>query len=208
MKRTRLHRREQGSNQYASRSRYLGLRGKTWESLAIIASVFGLLLILVLLTKDSVTNIGYLSPLPVHAEEGVDANGLPILTPEEQSDWNAFIRAAHKLAPIYDYPVKVILAQAALESARGTSKYARERKNFFGFTCYDRDPDRYCSYFENQEQGILEYMRLIKNSYPEAYANRANPDRMIELIKAGGYATDPLYVQKIKALPEWKGVSK
>ena len=50
---------------------------------------------------------------------------------------------------------------------------------------------------------MIEYMRLIKNQYPKAYAVRHDPEQMIREIKANGYASDPLYVQKIMSLPEW-----
>jgi flagellum-specific peptidoglycan hydrolase FlgJ len=130
----------------------------------------------------------------------------PTLTPKQLTKWEHFKKKAEELAPIYDYPAKVIISQAALESTRGTSKYAVERNNYFGFACYDADPDANCAYFQNQEQGIIEYMRLIKNRYPKAYSSRKNPEKMIELIKEGGYATDPNYVAKIKGLKEWKSI--
>lgn len=131
-----------------------------------------------------------------------ESNELRPLTPEEEQDWAAMKRMAHKLAPLYDYPVKIILGQMALESARGTSKYCVERHNCFGIGAYDHDPDQ-AFYFENKEQAIIEYMRLIKAYYPDAYALRDNPDAMIVAIHQGGYATDPDYVTKVKALKEW-----
>lgn len=138
---------------------------------------------------------------PVYADEGTKTHKMTLI---EQSRWESFVQKAHELAPLYDYPIKVILAQAALESAHGTSPFAVERNNFFGFTCYDRSPAKDCASFDSIEEGIIEYMRLIKYHYPEAYAQRSNPDKMIQLIWEGGYATDPLYVEKIKALKEWK----
>ena len=129
------------------------------------------------------------------------------LTPEQAANWQSFKQAAIELAPQYDYPVKVIIAQAALESRRGTSRFARERFNYFGIGAFDSNPDRAYTY-DNMEHGIIEYMRFVKERFPEAYAARSNPDRMIELLvdnKMGRkYATDPDYVAKLRDLPEWK----
>lgn len=135
------------------------------------------------------------SPLPKEKAEVT-------LTPEQEQDWEAMKRMARKLAPLYDYPVNVVISQMALESARGTSHYCQTRNNCFGIGAYDSNPDQ-AFWFENKEQGIIEYMRLIKAYYSDAYASRQNPDEMIRLIKANGYATDPNYVQKITSLPEW-----
>lgn len=175
---------------------------KAFLAICMIIAGFSIAINLEMIEK---INNAYASPLPEKGElNTTDENGLPILTPEEKSDWDSFVRAAHKLSPIYDYPVKVLLAQGALESGRGTSKFAKERSNYFGYRCFDGREEEMCAYFENQEQGIIEYMRLIKEHYPEAYQARSNPDRMIELIKEGGYATDSNYVTKVKALPEWR----
>ena len=128
------------------------------------------------------------------------------LTPEQDANWQSFKQAAIDLAPQYDYPVKVIIAQAALESRRGTSRFARERFNYFGIGAFDSDPDKARTY-DNMEQGIVEYMKFVKERFPEAYEARSNPDRMIELLvdnKMGRkYATDPDYVAKLRNLPEW-----
>ena len=129
------------------------------------------------------------------------------LTPEQEQDWDAMKRMARKLAPLYEFPEKVIIAQMALESNRGRSHYCVERHNCFGIGAYDSNPDM-AFYFENKEQAIIEYMRLIKSNFHEAYAARSNPDQMIELlvqnVRGVQYATDPLYVTKLRNLPEWR----
>jgi hypothetical protein len=206
--RTRLYKRTRGSNQHKSIETYYGLKLGTWALIFIVLAFMTIGVTIALQAKAYAEseNHGIVSPLPTFAE-GLDENGLPVLTPEQTSNWYDFVRAAHKLAPIYDFPVKVILAQGALESARGTSKYATERFNYFGIGAFDSDPDQAYTY-ENMDQGIIEYMRFIKARFPEAYAARSNPDRMVELLKENGmgrqYATDPNYVQKLKALPEWR----
>lgn len=132
-----------------------------------------------------------------------EAEVAAVFTDKKAEDWQQFIRMAQAIAPIYDYPVKVLVAQAALESARGTSRWAVERNNFFGYRCYDNREYEMCSWFTSPYEGMIEYIRLIRDKYPEAYALRKDPDAMIKAIKAGGYATDPLYVTKVMSMPEW-----
>jgi len=127
-----------------------------------------------------------------------------VFTDKKAEDWKQFTLMAKAVAPIMDYPVNVLLSQAALESARGTSRWATERNNYFGYTCYDNREFESCSWFASPYESMLEYMRLIKNKYPKAYAARHNPDLMIQEIKNRGYATDPNYVTKVKSMPEWK----
>lgn len=206
MTRSRLHRTYQGSNQHKTVERYFGLKLNTWFSIVVILAIAAIGVTIAVKARAEVKPIGIVSPLPYMAE-GLDENGLPVLSPEQTSTWNDFIRAAHKLAPIYDYPVKVIIAQGALESGRGTSQYAIERFNYFGIGAFDSNPDSAYTY-GNLDQGIIEYMRFVKTRFPEAYAARSNPDRMIELLKSNDagrmYATDPNYVHKLESLPEWR----
>ncbi len=119
-------------------------------------------------------------------------------------DWGDFVKAVERIAPIYDFPVKVAVAQAAHESDYGTSELARIKNNYYGLNAVDWDPFNSAWSFDNPEQCIISYMQLIKSNYPDAYAVRDNPDLMIRMIREGGYASDPLYVQKVKALPEWQ----
>lgn len=181
----------------------LTLKTSNWILIAIVLLLLAIAAMVILphRWKDeqiSILQRGY----KVYAAVG-EVSPDPSLTLTEQTNWNSFVRAAYEVAPIYEYPVNVILAQAALESARGTSKFAKERFNYFGIGAFDHNPDMAFTY-ENQKQVIIEYMRLIKAHYPEAYAQRKNPDLMIEAIKEGGYATDTNYVAKIKGMREWR----
>jgi flagellum-specific peptidoglycan hydrolase FlgJ len=119
--------------------------------------------------------------------------------------WKEFVTAAYELAPIYDYPTSVLLSQAALESAHGTSRMAIQRNNFFGWNCTDGNEEQNCTYFDNPKEAIIEYMRGIKRSgiYDAAYAVRTNPVEMIVAIKNAGYASDPRYITKVMSQPEW-----
>lgn len=143
--------------------------------------------------------ISPISRLQVHAQEATP-------TPEPvkvAENWDDFIKSAMKIAPIYNYPVKVLLAQAALESARGTSHYATTRNNYFGMNAVDWNPDLAYTY-ENQEQAIIDYILTIRSNFPDAWAVRDNPEEMIVRIKAGNYATDPDYIAKVMNMNEWR----
>lgn len=138
---------------------------------------------------------------------------LPVFETEEQviervaqTKWEEFEIAVEKVAPMYNYPAKVVLAQGALESARGRSKFAQERNNFLGIGAYDSDPQKAFS-FENAEQCVVEYMRLVKKNFPEAWENRDNPEKLLHALKKNSkgnmYATDPHYVTKVTSMKEW-----
>lgn len=202
---TRLERvrNAKGSNQYKAKKKARKDVTAQWAfiGLCILVTLIGIRA-LELEVRNGGFNQAYaeapiLSPLPDDVPE------LEKMTLEQQGDWKALQRIAHKLAPLYDFPPKVIIAQMALESARGTSNYCVNRNNCFGIGAYDSNPDK-AFHFENKEQAIIEYMRLIRTRYTDAYEARSNPELMIELIKKGGYATDPNYVAKIKNLHEWK----
>jgi len=120
--------------------------------------------------------------------------------------WDAFVEAVHKVAPMYNFPENVVLAQGALESAHGNSHFAKTRNNFLGIGAFDSNPDDAYT-FENPEQCVIEYMRTIKRNFPEAWDQRENPEKVLELIKNNSqgrmYATDPNYVAKVKSMKEW-----
>lgn len=124
--------------------------------------------------------------------------------------WIEFLNAARVIAQQEDYPVAVIIGQGAHESARGTSRISRSKKNFFGFMAYDSNTNAARTY-STAADSIKDYVKLIKKGnggknkkYMEAYANRSDTAKMIQLIKAGGYATDPSYVSKVTGIREFK----
>lgn len=128
-------------------------------------------------------------------------------TMQPASKWEEFVAASYKVSKIYNYPVNVVLAQGALESGRGTSRYAIERNNFLGIGAYDSHPDLALA-FENPEQCVIEYMRIIRTNFPEAWEKRENPDELLSLLKKNSngrvYATDPDYISKVKSMDEWR----
>jgi uncharacterized FlgJ-related protein len=63
--------------------------------------------------------------------------------------------------------VKLITAIAILESGWGTSRIAKEKKNYFGLSCYDWDPSGSALDFSQEpiEDAILESVQIIKRDY-------------------------------------------
>jgi beta-N-acetylglucosaminidase len=63
--------------------------------------------------------------------------------------------------------IKLITAIAILESGWGTSRIAKEKKNYFGLSCYDWDPSGSALDFskESIEDAILESVQIIKRDY-------------------------------------------
>jgi hypothetical protein len=128
-------------------------------------------------------------------------------TPIPSEPWDQFVIAAQKISKIYNYPPQVVIAQAALESHRGDSFYARTRNNYLGIGAYDVDPDNAYA-FENVEQCVIEYMQLVRKNFPEAWSNRDNAEKLLKLLednsKGNYYASDPDYVSKVMQQAEWE----
>lgn len=166
---------------------------------------------------DRVTN--YLAP-KVEALKQSDWGGVlnygapaqrteqPAYQPTDPGDpWGGFQEKAKRIAAERNYPAGVLLGQAALETARGSSNFARQRNNYFGYQAYDSDPNQAKGY-ATQEDSINDYIDLIQNTprYSWAYQQYLqdkDPGALIANIRKSGYATDPNYVQKVMSLPEF-----
>lgn len=132
--------------------------------------------------------------------DGIVSAGLSALQSEFVDKYHTI---AIQLSSEYGIPWEAVMAQGILESASGTSKFARERNNFFGINAVDSDPNKATSYSTPQE-GWKGYYEFIKNNSRYAAAGAFNykndPYGYIQAIKNAGYATDPNYVPKISAL--------
>lgn len=119
-------------------------------------------------------------------------------------NWNQFKERAVDIAKQEGFPVSVLLGQAALESGRGSSDFARNRNNYFGIGAYDANPNLAFAY-DSIDDNIRGYINLIKHDprYSRAWANRFNPRLMITEIKRAGYATDRNYVGKVMSMAEF-----
>jgi LysM repeat protein len=89
------------------------------------------------------------------------------------NDFQAFCDAENR----YDLNSIFIVAHAAIESAWGTSFFARKRNNLFGFNAVDSDPDLANSY-ASQRVSILDYADFLDRHYLHAgqiFFNGATP---------------------------------
>ncbi len=94
----------------------------------------------------------------------------------------------------------MFFAQAALESAYGTSSYARNRFNLFGWNAYDSAPDN-ASYYQGIEDVVERHMSANMMGYVNqtdwrfgiAYGNKATGISV-------QYASDPYYGKKVSSI--------
>ena len=121
----------------------------------------------------------------------------------------AFIEKYHSIAislsSEYKIPWEAVMAQGILESAAGTSNFARTRNNFFGIAAYTEDPSQALS-FETPEAGWRGYYEnIINTSTYLDYGvckgkNITDPYVYIETITAAGYCESPDYVKQVQEL--------
>ena len=112
---------------------------------------------------------------------------------------------ASALSVQYGIPWEAVMAQGILESAAGTSSFARNRNNFFGIGAVDSNPNN-AHHFETPEAGWEGYYRFIRDN--PRYRNHGifqeptvtDPYAYVSAVKAAGYATDPTYVEKLTPL--------
>ena len=110
---------------------------------------------------------------------------------------------AEKLSIEYGIPWETVIAQGILESASGTSHYARTRNNFFGIGAFDSNPDNAHSYATPEEgwRGYYENIRVTATYRNHgAFNYPGDPYGYLNAIKAAGYATDPNYVAKVSSI--------
>jgi len=111
--------------------------------------------------------------------------------------------------------LELLVAQAALESGWGTSRFAIEGKNLFGIRTYDlREPHMLpwkdkpkkwgVKVFEHECDSILHYTKTLNNHHAyQGYRQMReegidNPYMLIETLDA--YASDENYFAKIKSI--------
>lgn len=153
------------------------------------------------------------SPIPAHYEFEAQTPYVIVHNKVEKPaehyeavSWEEFQSIAKTIAEEEDYPYAVLIGQAALETGRGRSHFAMTRFNYFGIAAYDSNPNAAHSY-SSVEEGIRAYISLIKTAprYQRAWSQKHNPVAMVKAIKAAGYASDPLYVEKVTGMPEFQG---
>ena len=120
---------------------------------------------------------------------------------------SAFVDNYHNIAiqlsAEYGIPWEAVMAQGIIESASGTSNFARNRNNFFGLGAVDSNPDNAYSY-SSPAEGWQGYYNFIKSNPRYAAAGAFNypddPYGYIAALKSAGYATDPNYVSKVSSV--------
>ena len=75
--------------------------------------------------------------------DGVASAGL---SPLQAAFVDQYHSIAEKLSIEYGIPWEAVMAQGILESASGTSRFARERNNFFSIGAFDSNPNNAFSY--------------------------------------------------------------
>ena len=115
---------------------------------------------------------------------------------------------------IYPVNLEVLLAQAALESGWGNSRFALEGKNLFGIRTYDlREPHMLPSnnpkkwgvrVYQHECDSVQHYIDILNNgsAYEEYRKLRDNgvEDSLLYVETLGAYASDKHYIAKIKRI--------
>ena len=120
----------------------------------------------------------------------------------------------HTTTDVYPVNLELLLAQAALESGWGNSRFAREGKNLFGIRTYQltephmlpsNNPKKWgVKVYQHECDSVLNYMLILNNgSAYERYrelidGGETNPYILVETLDA--YAADKNYFGKIKSI--------
>lgn len=132
--------------------------------------------------------------------DGIASAGLSDL---QSSFVDTYHDIAAQLGAEYGIPWEAVVAQGIIESASGTSRFARERNNFFGIGAVDSNPDNAHS-FSSATDGWRGYFEFINNN--SRYRNHGafnfpgDPYRYIQAIKDAGYATASNYVEAVSKI--------
>ena len=130
---------------------------------------------------------------------------------------------AELLLRLNDHPVSIVLAQAAIETGWGTSRFFREANNVFGIRSYDPDeprmraretPDHRAVYVKKYKSliGAVDdyFITIARGPYPEFRKTRASVDDVHELVKhLHGYSEiGNEYVRRVRAVIAANDLSK
>ena len=120
----------------------------------------------------------------------------------------------HTTTDIYPVNIELLLAQAALESGWGNSRFARVGKNLFGIRTYDlkephmlpsNNPKKWgVKVYQHECDSVFNYITILNNGsaykkYRELREDGINdPYILVETLDA--YASDKNYFSKIKSI--------
>ncbi|MGL5752087.1 MAG: glucosaminidase domain-containing protein [Paraclostridium sp.] len=102
----------------------------------------------------------------------------PILTIDEMNNWisnrapenSTFIGKGEEFLEVAkdtDLDPRYLVAHAALESAWGTSKIAKDKNNYYGIGAFNKSPYESAYTFSSAEEGIREGAEWIKRNYTD-----------------------------------------
>ena len=122
----------------------------------------------------------------------------------------------HTTTDVYPINRELLLAQAALESGWGTSRFAKEGKNLFGMKTFDlREPHMLPSnkpknwgvkVYDHECDSVQHYINVLNNgknftAYQDLrYNGEDDPFKLLESLE--GYADDEDYFPKVKRVIE------
>ena len=122
----------------------------------------------------------------------------------------------HTTTDVYPINRELLLAQAALESGWGTSRFAKEGKNLFGMKTFDlREPHMLPSnkpktwgvkVYDHECDSVQHYINVLNNgknftAYQDLrYNGEDDPFKLLESLE--GYADDEDYFPKVKKVIE------
>ena len=120
----------------------------------------------------------------------------------------------HNTTDVYPVNLELLIAQAALESGWGNSRFARVGKNLFGIRTYDlqephmlpsNNPKKWgVKVYSHECDSVLNYMQVLNNGgaykkYRELMSDGVDdPYILVETLDA--YASDKYYFSKIKSI--------
>ena len=120
----------------------------------------------------------------------------------------------HNTTDVYPVNLELLIAQAALESGWGNSRFARVGKNLFGIRTYDlqephmlpsNNPKKWgVKVYSHECDSVLNYMKVLNNGgayekYRELMSDGVDdPYILVETLDA--YASDKYYFSKIKSI--------
>lgn len=123
--------------------------------------------------------------------------------PSHEAFINRIGEAARSLwKPYHIYP-SVMVAAACLESAYGTSNFAKTRKNYFGIGAYDSDPNQ-AFRFKTEKEAMEAYPKVFWSGADEAgylkVITAHSADDQAMKVHESAYATDSEYYNKLRSI--------
>ena len=114
--------------------------------------------------------------------DGVASAGLSGLQSEFVDKYHEI---AAQLGSQYGIPWEAVVAQGILESASGTSRYARERNNFFGIGAVDSNPDNAHSFSSEAEGSSLTTLATVHTEpliMQEIHMDTSRPSKLLVML--------------------------